>query len=350
MEETEIAWRPSEMMRRNANWSHFIRPLSASKITPRWRHKRRPSPNGTGVPWPTGSASASAARRTRCWTSPRPAHPGWCLGGTANLVDTAVTGDVGTDAGPRCDHLGGRRWRGAAAELCRHWSRKPRALAAGLQGLGLVAGDVVGFYLPMLPETAVAFMACARIGCITLPLFSGFGADAVAQRLALSGARAVITADATRRRGQTVTMKPVVDTALRDNADVRHVVVLRQHGVAVPMQAPRDVFWHELTAAAGAAPPIRGIAGGTPDAADVHLRHHRPAQGHGAYPRRARHQDRPGCAADARPQARRPDVVADRFRLVRRHRHHPRLPAGRRHAGHRGRRARPIPIPGGCGA
>ena len=61
---------------------------------------------------------------------------------------------------------------------------------------------MVGFYLPMLPQTVAAFMACARLGCIALPLFSGFGAGAVAQRLALSGARALITADGTRRRGR----------------------------------------------------------------------------------------------------------------------------------------------------
>jgi acetyl-CoA synthetase len=97
------------------------------------------------------------------------------------------------------------------------------------------------------------------LGCITLPLFSGFGAEAVTQRLALSGARAVITADGTRRRGQAVPMKPVVDAALRGDGGVRHVVVLRNLGLDVPMAEPRDMWWHALAAGAGEVSPPREL-------------------------------------------------------------------------------------------
>ncbi len=154
-------------------------------------------------------------------------------------------------------------WEGESGEERRcsyaELDREAAALAAGLHGLGLGPGDVVGVYLPMLPETAAAFMACARLGCVTLPLFSGFGADAVAQRLRLSGARAVITADGTRRRGAAVAMKPVVDAALSGDTEVRHAVVLRHSGFEVPMDAPRDVWWHDLTAAAVEVPPPREL-------------------------------------------------------------------------------------------
>ena len=257
MQDADIAWRPSEAVRRDANWTRFIEQC--------------------GLPDYAALAARASADPEWFWRAlagwlrfrfRRPpermldlagglAHPRWCLAATANLYDSAVTAALERDPDRMAviwEGEEGEERRLSYAEL----DREAAALAAGLQRLGLGPGDVVGFYLPMLPETVVAFMACARLGLITLPLFSGFGAEAVAQRLALSGARAVIAADATRRRGHVVPMKPVVDAALASGNDaVRHVVVLRHRGTEVPMRAPRDLWWHDL--ASGAPPPVREL-------------------------------------------------------------------------------------------
>ena len=258
MQGMEIAWRPSEAVRRDANWTRFVLHCGLPD------YAALAARASADPEWYWGALAAWLRFRFR-----RPpdrmldlaggiAHPRWCLGATANLYDSAVTAALEQDpVRPAViwDGEAGAEQACSYAEL----DRDAAALAAGLKSLGLGPGDVVGFYLPMLPQTVAAFMACARLGCIALPLFSGFGADAVAQRLALSGARALITADGTRRRGRVVAMKPVIDAALRGHDGVRHVVVLRHAGLDVPMAAPRDIWWHALVAGAGQAPPPREL-------------------------------------------------------------------------------------------
>lgn len=253
MPETEIAWRPSKAVCRDANWTQFVAhcglPDYAALATrasadPEWYWRALGD-------WLQFRFRRAPDRMLDL--SHGIEHPRWCLGASTNLYDSAVTATLEREpARPAViwDGEDGSEQACTYAEL----DREAAALAAGLYGLGLGPGDVVGFYLPMLPQTMIAFMACARLGCVTLPLFSGFGADAVAQRLGLSGARVVITADGTQRRGQTVAMKPVIDAALGSNADVQHVVVLRHRGIDVPMTAPRDIWWHDLVAGLRDAP------------------------------------------------------------------------------------------------
>ncbi len=119
-------------------------------------------------------------------------------------------------------------------------------LAEGLAGLGVGAGDTVAIFLPMSPEVAIASHACAHLGAIQVPVFSGFAAPAVAARLQDSEARVVITADGSLRRGRELPMKAVVDDALAESPSVEHVVVWRRLGGDAPMEDGRDVFWHEL--------------------------------------------------------------------------------------------------------
>ncbi|MBP0465412.1 AMP-binding protein [Roseomonas sp. PWR1] len=258
MQDAEIAWWPSDAVRRDANWTNFVAQCglpdygalaARASSEPEWYWRAlsrwlgfrfRQTPNrmldlADGV-----------------------AHPRWCLGGTANLYDTAVgaTLDLAPDRAAVI-------WEGEEGDT-RSWTyadldREAGHLAAGLARLGLEAGDVVGFYLPMLPETMAAFMACLRLGCVTLPLFSGFGGDAVAQRLAMSDATVVLTVDGTRRRGQDVAMKPVLDEALRGNGRVRHIVVLDHRGLPTPMTAPRDVWWHAVATPTEQVPPPREL-------------------------------------------------------------------------------------------
>jgi acetyl-CoA synthetase len=130
--------------------------------------------------------------------------------------------------------------------------RETCRLAWGLRRIGVSRGDVVGMYLPNLPYAAAAMLAVAKIGAIVLPMFSGFGADAIAQRLNDGHAKAVITVDASLRRGKAVGAKAVVDEALRHCPGVEHVVVLHHLETSHEWIAGRDHWWDELAAGAPA--------------------------------------------------------------------------------------------------
>jgi acetyl-CoA synthetase len=127
-------------------------------------------------------------------------------------------------------------------------SHEVRRLAEGLRELGIGEGDVVGTFLPMAPEAAVASHACAHIGAVQVPIFSGFAGPAVSSRLADAGAKLVITADASYRRGRLVPMKKVLDGALRDAPSVERVLVWRRARIECPMDARRDLWWEEAIA------------------------------------------------------------------------------------------------------
>ena len=118
-------------------------------------------------------------------------------------------------------------------------------LANAMQALGVRKGDRVTLYLPMIPEAAVAMLACARIGAVHSVVFAGFSADSIANRIADSGSRLVITADEGRRGGRTTPLKANVDDALQrpGTNSVETVLVVRNTGAGVPMQMPRDRWY-----------------------------------------------------------------------------------------------------------
>jgi acetyl-CoA synthetase len=124
-------------------------------------------------------------------------------------------------------------------------SREVRRLAEALRELGIGEGDVVGTFLPMAPEAAIAAHACAHVGAVQVPIFSGFAGPAVSSRLADAGAKLVLTADGSYRRGRLVPMKEVLDEALADAPSVEHVLVWRRAGVECPMTPGRDSWWED---------------------------------------------------------------------------------------------------------
>ncbi|HEU0335152.1 MAG TPA: AMP-binding protein, partial [Gaiellaceae bacterium] len=140
-------------------------------------------------------------------------------------------------------------WRGEDGER-RTWSwaelsREVRRLAEALVERGVGPGDAVGIYLPMAPEAAIAAHACAHVGAIQVPIFSGFAAPAIAARLGDARAKLLLTADATLRRGRETPMKEIADEALAECPTVEHVLVWRRLGRDCPLQPGRDAFWHE---------------------------------------------------------------------------------------------------------
>jgi len=116
--------------------------------------------------------------------------------------------------------------------------------------LGVQTGDRVAIYLPMLLETVVAMLACARIGAPHTVVFGGFSAQALSDRILDCDARVVITADGGYRRGAAAALKPAVDEAIKSCPDVRSVLVVRRTGQDVEWVEGRDVWWHEVVDAA----------------------------------------------------------------------------------------------------
>ncbi|GAP58776.1 acetyl-coenzyme A synthetase [Arthrobacter sp. Hiyo1] len=114
-----------------------------------------------------------------------------------------------------------------------------------LTDLGVTAGDRVAIYMPMIPETIVAMLACARIGAPHTVVFGGFSSDALRTRIHDCDARIVITSDGAYRRGRATGLKPAVDEALLDCPDVRNVLVVRRTGQEIDWTQGRDIWWHE---------------------------------------------------------------------------------------------------------
>jgi len=121
-----------------------------------------------------------------------------------------------------------------------------------LKGLGVQPGDRVTIYMPLIPEVAVAMLACARIGATHSVVFGGFSADAVADRNNDAKAKLLITADGGWRRGKIVPLKQNVDIALEKSPTVEKCIVFNRCNQPVEMKAGRDLWWHELMSAASA--------------------------------------------------------------------------------------------------
>ena len=118
--------------------------------------------------------------------------------------------------------------------------------ANALVELGVKTGDRVAIYMPMIPETIFAMLACARIGAPHTVVFGGFSADALSSRIQDCDARIVITADGGYRRGSASTLKPAVDEAVTRCPDVRNVLVVRRTGQDVEWTEGRDLWWHDV--------------------------------------------------------------------------------------------------------
>ena len=121
-----------------------------------------------------------------------------------------------------------------------------------LKGLGVVTGDRVNIYLPMIPEAVVAMLACARIGAAHSVVFGGFSAQSLADRINDAQAKVLVTADGGWRRGEVFPLKAHADVSLESTPSIKHVVVVRRGGNEVVMQSGRDHWYHELIAQASA--------------------------------------------------------------------------------------------------
>ena len=192
------------------------------------------------------------------------------------------------------------------AETCR--------LANALVSLGIGQGDAIGLFLPMIPEAVISFLACAKIGAIAVPIFSGFGAQAVAARLSDCSAKAVITVDASVRRGHRIEMEPVAAEAAAACPSLRHVIVAsRRRGeqaeAPLPCQLPGLGRSRRLCFARAA---VGGARSGNAGVDRLHFGDDRAAQGGRSRARRVSGQDRAGGGPPGRHARGRPAVLGDR--------------------------------------
>jgi acetyl-CoA synthetase len=188
-----------------------------------------------------------------------PQWPRWFVGGRINLTYNTVD---------RHAHQRGTAqaivWEGEDGDVRRltyaQLGAEVNRAANGLASLGVGQGDAVGVYMPMVPEAVIAAYACAKIGAIYMPIFSGFGAPAVATRLNDAKAKVLITADGFFRRGSKVIMKAVADEAVAVSPSVQRVVVWERFPGADDVEVPRDgsdISWNE---AFGGQSPARASA------------------------------------------------------------------------------------------
>ncbi|MEZ5155818.1 MAG: acetate--CoA ligase [Solirubrobacterales bacterium] len=178
------------------------------------------------------------------WSEPPFAK--WFGGGRLNVSANCLDRHVAAGNGDRIAYY----WEGedgTRKEITYAWLLEQTQKAAnGLKALGIGKGDVVGIFMPMVPEAAVAMLACTRIGAIHNVVFGGFSAGSVVERMEVSGAKALITADATLRRGKPTPMKEALDQAIAGLDTLEHVIVVDRAGSNPPMTDGRDHRWEEL--------------------------------------------------------------------------------------------------------
>ncbi len=176
-----------------------------------------------------------------------PAFAQWCKGGTTNVALNCLDKwkNTPTDRKIAIDWEGedGTTKQLTYAEV----RTQTNHLAGGLRKLGLGSGDVIAMYLPNIPEAAITLLAVAKIGGIVLPMFSGFGGDALLARLNDSKAKAIITVDGSPRRGRAVPAKAIVDEIADQAPNLQHVIVTKHWEAPHDWTEGRDHWWADLT-------------------------------------------------------------------------------------------------------
>jgi acetyl-CoA synthetase len=183
------------------------------------------------------------------WTPP---HAKWFVGGRLNASANCLDRHLRTARRNKAAII----WEGEPGDRRTltyfDLHREVCQFANVLKGLGITRGDRVAIYLPLIPELAIAMLACARIGAVHSVVFGGFSAESLRDRINDATARLLITADGGYRRGSVVQLKQVADEALEATPSIEHAIVVRRGHIEIPvtMRAGRDLWYHELMAEA----------------------------------------------------------------------------------------------------
>ncbi|HEX9035571.1 MAG TPA: AMP-binding protein [Ktedonobacterales bacterium] len=242
-----IAWRPTAPYLERSRLLAFMRRhgvgsydelLQRSASDPAWFWNL--VPDDLGVVWRKPYSSVMDTSRGPHWTT-------WYKDGQLNYIDTALDKHATGASGQRHALV----WEGedgaVTAYTFAELLRLTNQATHGLRALGVGKGDRVGIFMPMIPEVVIAVLACGKLGAIFTPIFSGYGADAVATRLVDSGAKALITADGFYRRGKIIPMKATADAAVQQAPAIERVIVARRiGGDNAPWTEGRDLWWGDL--------------------------------------------------------------------------------------------------------
>src|SRR6476659_7578091 len=176
----------------------------------------------------------------------------WFADGELNVSANCLDRHVAAGLGDRVAY----HWRGEEGEerdlTYSELLADTQRFANALRDHGIAKGDVVGIYLPMIPQVVVAMLACARIGAVHNVVFGGFSAEAVRERMEFSEAKALITVDGARRKGKTAPVKARVDEAMAEVGSIETIFVVRHTGEDCEMQEGRDVWLEQAMEAADA--------------------------------------------------------------------------------------------------
>ena len=288
-----------------------------SRRKPTTRPPTTGSPSGPSRP----SASAGPSRSTRSSTGATPPFAKWYVGGRLNAAYNCVDRHVEAGNGDRVAlHFVGEPEDDTRDITYSDLKDEVSQAANALIELGVETGDRVAIYMPMIPETIVAMLACARLGAPHTVVFGGFSSDALSTRVADCEAKVIITADGGYRRGAAVRAQARRRRGIGklkddDNDIVEHVLVVRRTGEDVEWDDDRDVWWHEIVDEGLHRPHARGLRQRAPALRHVHVRHHRQAQGHPAHHRRLPRPVRLLVLGRVRPEGRRRLLVHRRRRL-----------------------------------
>src|SRR3954447_15002776 len=169
----------------------------------------------------------------------------WFEDGTINASYNCLDRHVEAGLGDRVAF----KWRGEGGEerdITYAWLLEQTQRAANaLKDHGVGTGDVVGIFLPMIPEVVVAMLACARIGAPHNVVFGGFSAESVKERMEFSDAKALVTVDGARRKGKTAAIKEQVDEVMGEVESIETIFVVQRTGTDAPMTDGRDVYYHD---------------------------------------------------------------------------------------------------------
>ncbi|MGZ6300127.1 MAG: AMP-binding protein [Candidatus Limnocylindria bacterium] len=247
------AWRPSPAYLQRSRLARFLRATGCADLEalqaravadPAWFWKAAVA--DIGVRFDPEPGTILDTTRGIEWSR-------WFSGAGFNYVRMAVD----EPAAARPDEIA-LVWEGEDGEV-RQFSRAQLRWAVdraarAMASLGVGRGDRVGIFLPMIPEAVIAVLAVGKLGAVYTPIFSGYGVDAVATRLADAEARLLVTADGFARRGKPVPMKATADEALLAAPSVEHCLVVRRTGGDVAWSPERDVWWDAAVTAASAEP------------------------------------------------------------------------------------------------
>jgi acetyl-CoA synthetase len=175
-------------------------------------------------------------------------HAKWFLGGRLNAAENCIDRHLGTPRANKAAIIFEGEPGDVRTITYLQLHQEVCKFANALAALGLKQGDRAAIYMPMVPEAAVAMLACARLGMVHTVIFGGFSSEAIKDRVNDCGARTIITADGGWRRGNIVELKANVDRALPGTPSVQHVIVLKRTGQDVPMVEGRDRWWHDFVA------------------------------------------------------------------------------------------------------